>query len=298
VCLSIGCARDAKPASTAAPIDWTALRARLEARIARSEGEVELMLIDLAGGDRIAIHADVPMHAASTMKVPVLYELFRRSDAGAISIDDSIDVTDEFRSLAGDTIYRLLPADDSDSTLYARVGGRETWRNLATLMITRSSNLATNNLIDRLGAASIRSTLDSLGASGMHVLRGVEDGPAFRKGLNNETTAAGLAAVFEAIARCTGLSAASCDAMKVILAAQEFNDMIPADLPPGVRIAHKTGWITGIRHDGGIVYPEGRAPWVLVILTRGFEDPATADTLGAGLSREVWDALIGAGDGH
>ena len=160
-------------------------------------------------------------------------------------------------------------------------------------MITRSSNLATNNLIDRLGAASIRSTMDSIGASAMHVRRGVEDGPAFRKGINNETTAVGLAAVFKAIARCRGVSRASCDAMNDILAAQEFNKMIPAGLPAGTRVAHKTGWITGIRYDGGIVHPERREPWVLVLLTRGFDDPATADTLGAALSREIRDTLVG-----
>src|SRR5690606_27783726 len=131
-------------------------------------------------------------------------------------------------------------------------------RELARLMIVRSSNLATNLLIERVSPADIARTLVRIGGEGMQVRRGVEDGPAYRQGLNNTTTAQGFARVLEAIARCSVTSRAACDAMAEILAAQEFNEMIPAGLPAGTRVAHKTGWITEIQHDGGIVYPPGR----------------------------------------
>jgi beta-lactamase class A len=291
--LSLCACATATPASRSGdPVDsWSTLRADLEQRIADSGAEIGLTLIDLAGSRRIDINADLVMHAASTMKVPVLYEMFRRAETGEISLSDELAVRNEFRSLVGDTTFTLSPADDSDSTLYTRVGQSVTWLELARLMITRSSNLATNILIDRLDADRVRRAMDATGAGGMKILRGVEDGPAFRRGLNNTTTARALAAVLEAIARCRGFDDSSCAGMLEILAAQEFNEMIPAGLPEGVVVAHKTGWITGIRHDGGIVYPTGRSPYILVILTRGFSDAATADSMGASLSRRIWSVL-------
>jgi beta-lactamase class A len=267
------------------------LRSRLVSIVQPSRAEVGLVLIDLGNGQRIEIQPHESMHAASTMKVPVLYELYRRAESGEFAMDATIPVVNRFRSLVGDTTFTLSPGDDSDSTLYARVGGEASWRELATLMITRSSNLATNILIERLGANRVRSAMESIGAGDMRVLRGVEDGPAFRRGLNNTTTAAAFARVLEAIATCRGFDAPSCSDMLGILSRQEFNDMIPAGLPDGVPVAHKTGWIQGIRHDGAIIQPPGRAALVLVILTRGLADAADADRLGATLTREIWQTL-------
>lgn len=76
-----------------------------------------------------------------------------------------------------------------------------------------------------------------------------------------------------------------------ILAAQEFNDEIPAGLPKGTRVAHKTGWITGVTHDAAIVYPPDRKPYVLVVLTKGIPDRPVAQRLIADISRLVWDAV-------
>src|SRR5690606_39666561 len=98
---------------------------------------------------------------------------------------------------------------------------------------------------------SIARTLARLGAPGMRVLRGVEDGPAYARGMNNTTTAAAFARVLEAIARCEEVSRAGCEEMIDILAAQEFNEMITAGLPPGTRVAHKTGWHNRSPHGGG-----------------------------------------------
>src|SRR6267378_2509078 len=65
-------------------------------------------------------------------------------------------------------------------------------------------------------------------------------------------------------------------------------DGIPAALPPGTRVAHKPGRITGHSHDAALVLPRGRPPYALVVLTRGFEDERAA--LGAirAISRAVW----------
>jgi beta-lactamase class A len=246
---------------------------------------------------RLSMNEDVSVHAASTMKVPVLFELFRQAEAGERALDDSIRIENRFRSIHDGSEYSLSPADDSDSTLYARIGGFATYRELARLMIARSSNLATNILIERVDPARVRATLARLNAQGMVVRRGVEDIPAYRAGLNNTTTAYGFSRVLEAIARCELLDARSCAEIVDILSQQEFDDGIPAGVPSGTRVANKTGWITGINHDGGIVFPPGRAAYVLVVLTRGIEDAAAANELIADLSRIVWQEIVEEGGG-
>src|SRR5439155_11218593 len=113
--------------------------------------------------------------------------------------------------------FSLDPVDDSDSSAYQRVGQSVTLRELIDRMITRSSNLATNALIELAGARQADATAHALGARNIRVLRGVEDNKAFRAGLNNTTTARDLAVLIEAIERGTGASRATCDAMRDIL---------------------------------------------------------------------------------
>ncbi|MGH7554886.1 MAG: serine hydrolase, partial [Longimicrobiales bacterium] len=259
-----------------------------------SGAEVSVALIDLGTGLRLELDSDRSMHAASTMKVPVMLEVFRQAERGRVSLDDRIRIDTRFRSIVGDSAFVLTANDDSDSTLYARVGGTATIRELVRLMIVRSSNLALNLLIQHVGADAVMETMATIGAEDMIVRRGVEDGPAFRQGLNNMATAAAFATVLEAIVRCTVTSRSSCDAMIDILADQEFNEMIPAGVPEGTRVAHKTGWITAIQHDGGIVFPATRPPYVLAVMTRGFADAARAQATGADISRMVWEQLTDA----
>jgi beta-lactamase class A len=277
------------------------LDAAIRGVISGAPGEVAVSLVDLQGGGRLDIHADVSMHAASTMKVPVLLELFRQAAAGRLSLHDSVEVRNSFTSIADGSSYALSPDDDSETALYKLVGQRLPLLDLARRMIDWSSNLATNNLIDLVTADSVQSLMHRLGTDSMVVLRGVEDIPAFRKGLNNHTTARALADVFAAIARCergdvapalTPLRPADCRQITDILAGQEFNEKIPAGIPAGVRVAHKTGWITGIDHDAGIVYPPGQAPYILAILTRGFDSTAVADSLARRISAVIWQQMV------
>ena len=127
-----------------------------------------------------------------------------------------------------------------------------------------------------------------LGAQRIQVLRGVEDGKAFDKGLNNTTTARDLATILRAIEEGKAASPEATREMRQILLAQEFNEKIPAGLPSGVRVAHKTGEITAHSHDAAIVYPPGRNPYVLVVLTRGIQDGAKASKLIADISSIVY----------
>jgi beta-lactamase class A len=156
-------------------------------------------------------------------------------------------------------------------------------------MITVSSNFAANLLIERLGVENIRKTVTRLGANGMNVLRGVEDQKAFDKGLSNSTTARGLAVLMQKIASGQAVSSKADAEMVAILKRQKFNDAIPAGLPPGTPVAHKTGTITKIHHDAAIVY--GPHPYVIVILVRGIQEQKESAALMAAISREAWNAF-------
>lgn len=269
-----------------------ALRNRMIERIERVPGAVVgVMLQEVGGGTMVQVNADTVFHAASTMKLPVLIEYFRAVEDGRLRHAQDLLLINEFKSIVDGSPYGLTAGGDSDSSLYARIGSRVSVHDLAERMITRSSNLATNVLIELLGAPRIDSTAAALGAEPMRVLRGVEDGKAFQQGLNNTTSARDLAALLMAIETGRAASAASCREMVEILARQEHNGEIPAGLPPGTRVAHKTGWITGVLHDAAIVYPPGQRPYVLVVLTRGIPERSVARQLIADLSRMAFEFL-------
>ncbi|HEX4573708.1 MAG TPA: serine hydrolase [Gemmatimonadales bacterium] len=271
--------------------DWAGLAARLAERIGRAPARaVGLYYHSLVRPDSVLIGANLRFHAASTMKLPVMIQIFRDADAGRLALDDSLVVHVTFPSLVEGTPFAVDKADDSDSTLYQRVGGRAAIRDLLDLMITRSSNLATNLLIDRVSAARAQATARALGAWSIAVLRGVEDGKAYQAGLNNTTTARDLGVLLRAVAEHRAASAASCAAMVAILARQEFNEGIPVGLPPGTRVAHKTGWIGQVvYHDAALVSPSaGRRDYVLVVLTGGIQEDTVAHNLVADLSRLVY----------
>jgi len=269
----------------------TDLEVAIRALIRGSGASRTAVAAGVVGGPRVVlIEADAVFHAASTMKLAVLVELYRRAWAGAVSLDGSIVVRNAFRSLADGTVYELDPADDSETGLYDRQGEAVTLRELAALMITVSSNLATNLLVDLLGAQRIDATVRDLGVSGIAVRRGVEDGPAFDAGLNNTVTAAGLATLLERIADGTAAPPDACAAMLDVLSRQALNEGIPAGLPPGMRVAHKTGSITCLYHDAGVVFPVGRAPFVLVVLTEGLEETVAGPALVASIAGKVHEA--------
>jgi beta-lactamase class A len=267
-------------------------RAAIEARIRASGAEVVgVYARDLERPDSLLSGAATRFHAASMMKVPVMIQVFRDVDAGRLRLDQTIPVVNVFRSLVDGSPYSLSATDDSDSSLYGRVGGTATVRELVDLMITVSSNLATNILIDRVRADRAQATALTLGADSIQVRRGVEDAKAYRAGLNNTTTARDLGVLFAAIAEGRAASAASCRAMLDVLERQRFNAGIPAGLPPGTRVAHKTGWFTGTHHDGGVVTGANGRRYVLVVLTRGIQEEAASARLIADIAGLVHGAV-------
>ena len=263
-------------------------RTKIDALIKARGADVAVTFRTLDGRDELFIQPDVEYHAASTMKVPVMIELFRQARAGMLALDDTVPIINEFHSIVDGSPFKLSADDDSDAEVYKRIGSRLSYRDLCEAMITVSSNLATNLLIEHLSAKHIQQTTIALGARGMHVLRGVEDDKAFARGLNNTTTARALLTLMGAIAAGKAVDRAASDEMIAILERQHFNDRIPAGVPPGTRVAHKTGEITRIQHDAAIVYAP--RPFVLVILIRGLDDAKQGSALAAQITRVLYDA--------
>ncbi len=246
---------------------------------------------DLARGDEILIHADQPFHPASTVKICIMMEAYRQAWEGEISLDSTIEIRNQFRSFADGSPYSLEVEDDSEKELYNCIGQRFSRRELIRRMITWSSNLASNLLLDELHPERVTAFMQALGTQDLKVLRGFEDKLAYRQGMNNAATAGGFLQILTRLARREIVSPEDSDEMIEILSGQQFNEMIPSGLPAGIRVAHKTGWTADYHHDVGIVYPAGAGPWVLCILTKGYEekDDKEAHAFVGALTRAIYN---------
>ena len=268
------------------------LTAEIKNKLDSAKGIYGLVYKDLQTGENIFYNEKENFHAASTMKTPVMIEVFKQAEEGSFSLDDSILVKNEFKSIVDSSLYRMDISEDSGENLYQFIGGKKTIRQLVYDMITVSSNLATNILIDLVHAENVMRTMKEIGAENIKVLRGVEDIKAFEKDLNNTTDAFDLMLIFEKIAIGEIISEKACSEMIDILLNQEFNSRIPALLPSDVKVAHKTGSITGIEHDGGIVIlPDGRK-YILVILSKGIPGSKLKTNIQAELSRMIYDYFM------
>ena len=243
---------------------------------------------NLSTKETLFINEHEIFHAASTMKTPVLVEIYKQAKEGKFSLDDSIVIKNEFKSIVDSSTYSLSADDDSELGLYKHLGEKTTIRNLVYQMITVSSNFATNMLIDFVGAKNVMATMKKMGLKDLKVLRGVEDNKAYQKGLNNVVTSYDLMLLFEKIAKGKAVNKTSSEEMIKILLDQHFNEIIPAKLPKDVKVAHKTGWLKGINHDSGIVFlPDGRK-YILVLLSKNSEDDDASKAAMASVSEMIY----------
>ncbi|MFI5151974.1 MAG: serine hydrolase [Chitinophagales bacterium] len=252
------------------------LKEQIIEELSRQPGSFAVAFKDLTNGNMVLINELESFHAASTMKTPVMIELFRQAAAGKFSLTDSLIIRNEFRSIVDSSTYHLSPDDDSELDLYKHEGEKRSILDLMRLMITVSSNLATNLLIEFAGPKNVNLAMQELGAKGILVLRGVEDDKAYQRGLNNQITAAGLMVIYEKMAKDELISPSTSEEMINILLDQHFREIIPAQLPSGVKVAHKTGWFKSVNHDSGIVIlPDGRK-YVLILLSKNIPNDKEA----------------------
>lgn len=266
------------------------LESEIESVLENEEGTYAVFFKDLNNPDlQITINPDTMFHAASTMKTPVMIEVFKQVEEGRFSIYDSIEIENTFFSIVDSSEFSLELDPNSDDPFEARVGETATIYDLTHAMITYSSNIATNLIIDLVGAENATQTMRELGADSIQLLRGVYDMKAFDQGLNNRTTARDLAIILESIADGDVVDAEASQLMLDILQDQFYKDIIAGDLPEQVVVASKSGFITGVRHDSGLVYlPDGRS-YLLVYLSKNVPDEERSVAMGASISRMIYD---------
>jgi beta-lactamase class A len=240
---------------------------------------ISVVVYDFQTGEEILVNPDETYHPASTIKVHVMMEVFRQAEQGLFALEDRIPIVNSFTSIADGSKFSLSVNDDSEQTLYSRIGETESVAELTRLMIVRSSNLATNILLEKVGANHVNEFIRALGIPGVIFIRGIEDNAAFRLGMNNSATTRGLTQTMKLIAEKKVVSEQASEKMIEILLGQEFNESIPALLPNSVKVAHKTGWTGNVYHDTGIVYAEREdcKPYAISIMTRGFAEDKEAE---------------------
>lgn len=266
------------------------LRTTIQKQIDSINGTVAVAFYSLSEPkDSLFINIDEKFHAASTMKVPVIIELFKQASEGRLNLNDSIVLKNEFKSIVDESLYGMDIKDDSDDVIYNQIGSKVALKDLMYSMITVSSNLATNVLIELVGAQNTTATMRALGARDIEVLRGVEDQKAYDQGLSNSTTARDLMVIMTAIADGTAGNKDDCQAMIDILKDQQHNDLIPKLLPKEVKVAHKTGSITGVHHDAAIVYLPNDRSYILILLSKNLDDFDKATQQLAQISKTIYD---------
>src|SRR3954462_9287987 len=280
-------------APTSADPRQKTLREQIE-KIEKESGAkaIAVALHDSETGFEIHYHGDRWFHAASTIKVPILLGVFAAIDRGELLPHSRVHVRNRFLSVVEDVPFRVESGRDSNSAVHSSIGKMMRVDELAYHMITTSSNLATNLLLGVLGPESVSDTLKELGLDdGIELKRGVEDELAFEKGINNMVTANGLLRILVKLAEGKAFSPALSRRMMDILHGQEFNQGIPARLPKGARVAHKTGEISTVAHDAGVVYLPKRKPYVLVVLTEWEPDGTGRSRTIASISHTIYEYL-------
>lgn len=265
------------------------LKKQVTAELGKNKGDFAVAFKDLTTGEELLINEHELFHAASTMKTPVMVEVYKQAAEGKLALTDSVLIKNEFKSIVDSSTYVLTAKDDSDTLIYKHLGEKRLLSSLVYDMIILSSNLATNIVIEKAGAENVTQTMRGLGAKDIQVLRGVEDSKAFRAGLNNQVTAYDLMLIFEKLGKEELISKEASKAMIAILLDQKFNDIIPAKLPAEVRVAHKTGWIKRLHHDSAIVFlPDGRK-YILVLLSKNLEAEDAARESMANASKMIYE---------
>lgn len=236
---------------------------------------VSLACANVATGDLlVAERAEESHYAASTIKLAVLVAAARAGDGGRLDPTAGIKVTDRWSGADGAPF--TLVADDADPDLAARTGQLVPLEDLLEAMITTSSNVAANVVVDAVGMAAVERAVVAVDAGGCRLRHHFGDRRARAAGPVNTVTAAGLAALMAGIGRASAASPPRCQEMEQRCARQQHRELIPAALPFGTFVASKSGWAPGVLHDVALVRPAGADPYALAVCTSGFDDPAEA----------------------
>jgi beta-lactamase class A len=272
----------------------TELQARFaELETATSARALGIAICDFETRDDFDYNGDRWFHAASTIKLAVLIGVYGAIHRGDLLPQSRVHVRNRFLSAYDGTPFRVRVDRDANAEVHRAIGRTLRVSELAEQMITSSSNLATNLLLDLLGLDVVQQTLDRFGLEGIDLRRGVEDELAFEHGISNRVTAKGLVGLLRLIGEERAFSPALSRQMIDVLLGQQFKGGIPAGLPREARVAHKTGDISTVAHDAGLVYLPNRKPYALAILTEWEPSATGRSTTIAAASYIAYASLIG-----
>jgi len=272
-------------------IDYNILEKKIVSEFNDETGNFALAFKNLDDGKEILINENEIFHAASTIKTPVMIEFYKQLYQGKLSLEDTLQIKNEFKSIVDGSIYKLSEFDDSDKNTYNKLGQYYSINNLIYEMITISSNFATNILIEYIGANNVTKSMKEIGALNIDILRGVEDIKAFELGLNNTTSAKDLLIIYEGLAKGKIINNESSAIMIDILKDQKYDDIIPRYLPKNIEVANKTGMITGVHHDSGIVFLKDGRKYVIVLLSKNMSDMESGTEMMARISELIYKTL-------
>jgi len=248
-------------------------------------GEFGVWLGRLDGVAVFEHQADRTQYSASTMKLPVAIAMMRKVAAGELALDQPVIVHNDFASAASGR-FGVNQAEDEAPATWTKLGTPVELGWLATEMITLSSNLATDLVLECVGVDAANAVLAEYGSGRSAIRRGIDDRAAQAAGISNTMSPADLAGVLVAVGND---KTAGGEYVRDLLAGNQWNGEIPAGVPAGTRVEHKNGWDTRIRHDGGIVYPPDAEPFVLTVCTTSELPDADAQRLIASIATEAWN---------
>lgn len=265
------------------------LQARFEAEVREIAGSLDgvvgMTIIDLATDRSFSVNGDLVFTQASAIKVPILVELLKQSEAGRFSLDDPVTIDAADITGGSGILQRLTPGAVT-----------MTIRDVATLMIVVSDNSATNMMIDLVGMEHVNETMRDLDLSGTRLQRKMMDTEAWQQNRENLSTPNEAAQLLAQLYRGDILNRQSCDEILRILSIPK-SGRIRAGLPGDVRVAHKTGSVGGVIVDNGIVYVENR-PFVIAVMTNWVTEPDVAERTIAQIARVAYAYFSRLGSGN
>lgn len=249
---------------------------RVADAVARAEaaGIIAGVAVIAPSGARFAHNGDRRFVAASTVKIPIMIELFRRVDAGRDALDQRHTLSDADKATGGGIIKELAP------------GIAFTIGDLAYLMMAISDNTATNLLIDRVGMEAVNATMRGLGMAQSTLGRPMRGRPVAAGENENWAVPNEYADLVASLLASRAASPAACAAMVGLLEKQTNDRRLARHLPRAdrPRWGSKTGSLPGVVNDVGFVMTAA-GPVVLAVFTEAVADPHHGEAIVGDIAR-------------
>ena len=247
--------------------------------IKSQNGNIAVVIKDLSNNKEVKINENMLFRSASTIKLAIMSELLSKVNEGSIKLDDEIELTEALKT-GGDGILKEL-----------NYGHKFSLEEIMTLMIIVSDNMATNILIDILGIENINKTIENLGLKDTRLQRKMMDSQAAKAGRENYITAKDLAHILELIYKGKNINETYSKIMLDVLKRQQVRCRLDLYLPEEVIIAHKTGDLDNLEHDGGIIYLPNKV-YIICVLTDKTKSNKDGREIIGKISKMVYDEFL------